>query len=447
MITFQQILTNDIKITYPRPLLTPRESDPMALHINPATGIIAPCSETPCQYGKTYKAMDEANTAREITHTIRYSGMPESYDYSFDKPLEKAIEKGFCKANPGEEFATGQLNLLLHPTAIENLCHMLRHSASEHRKNRIAKTIVHIIKTLGKESGDDFRESYSKHITPHLWGGEMRYKIMEAALSEGATQDELLSSSAELWLYRNSPLHKRAKYLLFAGEQKIEGYKPQEKNCIETYQTSHIAEKFSIDPETLAGNVLAYDIESDTARGYGLRPTKSQITEIVLCDHKQTNIISGDEKFILESFKNIMNAKASGGFVTLAGWNNHLFDNIFLQTRAEYHGIGEWGGKLQWADNFTSFEPCGPGTNPQKMSWAAPGGTMEDVDVFQEKVKKDLANGEKQIVGLKEFSMQNGANPIQVNRNEMHLLSAEDRRDYSLSDGICTLFAYSLMKK
>ena len=417
----------------------------MAFHISPATGIVIPChGETHCEPGEaTYPTRAEALEARELSITIQHGGAPQHYDYSFDAPLELAVEHGFRRASPGEDLESAQVSMLLHPQAVHAITRSLKYLQRDKVRRRVGRALAWIAKELGARQGVDIRRSYLENIAPHLHGEENIATFMEALMAREATPGDLLHTSASLWMSRSSPFHGRAKYLLFSGSGTPTGYTPQNNLTTARRSTAEIAGKLGVDSTMLPRGVLAFDLETDTRNGFGLLPMRSQITEIVLSDAQDTLVLSGDERMILEAFRDELNSRARSGAFTLAGWNNHLFDNIFLQSRAEHHLIHGWRGRLSPVENSTPFEPCGPTGVAHSFSWGD--SSMEDVDLFQERARQNALGGNGHMDSLKDFLSAHDAHPIRVERNTMHLLGDEERLDYALSDGICTLRAHSLL--
>lgn len=374
---------------------------------------------------------------------------PWSRDESFDALLKEATSGGFSKSSVNYPERMGeQIALLRHPVAVSLLADKLAVQNYEYRKDKLAKVLVWIVRQEAEDRRESVFSYFHREVEPLLKTAESRSRVqsMLAGRQEEASTEELLDASASLWLYKHAPFSDRVKFLLFCDEDEVSGYVPREDENFQEYDNSGVVGSMNVSLGDLPAGFIAYDIETDTANGYGLRPTRSQITEIVLSSHDKSWVLSGDEKFILTKFAEMLNELPSG--TTLVGWNNHSFDNLSLQTRAQFHGIKNWRGRLIPVRNSTNFQSAGPSRDNQSLEWVnSSGAVLSDRDLFQEKTVFDLRRGERFTLGLKNFLKSFDCNPIQVDRSRLHLLSEQERVDYVLSDGIATLRALTELER
>lgn len=261
----------------------------------------------------------------------------------------------------------------------------------------------------------------------------------EQANSVTSTHDkDLLHEVAFRLFKKGGPLHERALATLQKENQTISGYRHKVQQDKLVYDTHEVAARLNVDAQEFSSDVIAYDIETDTSRGYGLRAHKAQITEIVLSSRGESIVLAGDEKYILTEFANYMNSLDRSK--TLVGWNNRGFDNLFLDFRARHHGIENWGATLIDIEEDGPYPPISGFNHRAALAWVSPEGVRhDDRDIFQE-VYEQNGNVAR---GLKPHARSLGATPIVVDRNNMHVLSEDERKAYTLSDGIMTLFVES----
>lgn len=412
-------------------------------HVNAATGGVVPCGNISCPV-EHFQAKEEAIAHQEAHHaTLFHLQQERCPDPLFDKALEKAIAGGFVRASSDyPQHTEAQLSILLTPTGFSYMADNISASASDYLKTQHAKAVAWATTEFARLHHMDVKQAYRIFTEDKLRTKTAQARVLEELAHASYSTDDILKAAGNLWIYRDSPFHQRAKRLLFTDSFEVRGYEPQDVRTSEVAPHKTILSRMKVKARDLPKGVLAFDIETDTSRGFGLRPLLTQITEVVVSSREQSWIFAGDEKHILQEFTKLLNDQKEP--VILAGWNNWCFDNIVLQTRAEHHDIEDWGGLLEEAVNSTVFEPVGPSSFAQAFIWVTPEGiTLRDLDIFQEKVILDRARGERYTQGLKPFVESLGCEPVKVDRQRLHELSADERRNYVLSDGVSTLRAYT----
>lgn len=408
-------------------------------HINPATGAVVPCGlRESCGVSKRlhYGSLGEARRARVARLQVRGHGVARE-DRALDEALSKVVASGFTKASnhgtPG--LLEDQVALLLEPEALAYLGEKVSTTTSAYLRTRFSRALAWVSHRWATLKNLTPLVAYHQVVEEHVLTTAARTLVMQDIQGPLASHEDLLYVSSKLWLFRNTPFHQRAKDLLVAQDTVMDGYVHQEVKVFQEFENSAAVPRLKMHLDDLPEGVLAYDVETDTSRGFGLRPHRTQITEVVLSTKETSWVAAGDERFILEKFAEVLNSLP--GNYLLSGWNNWCFDNIMLQSRAEYHGVSGWRGALTPTENKTLFEPVGPTSAAQALTW----GPLEDRDVFQEKTTLDLSQGMRYTRGLKPFLESLGCEPVKVDRNKLHELPPEERTAYVLSDGLSTLRA------
>lgn len=426
----------------------------MALfHLNLATGNVMECPTVrECKMGLSpadhYMTKEDADSAREAALSITHaSARLIPTDPEFDRALGRAVEGGFVRASKDlPENYEAQLELLFTPTAIKHLADELCIASGSSKKERIARALAWIVREFSLAEQVDERSAYSAHVEGFVRTRDARERVLAALRSSQFSSEDALNLASSMWMYRHSRFHQLAKTLLFETPHLVTGYSRKRERASIELDNSKTLEKLSIDVDSLPDDALAFDVETDTENGFGLRPTRTQITELVVSSRFTSWVFSGDEQYILEQFAELLNSQERN--VALVGWNNRCFDNIALQTRAEYHETPGWNCVLYPAENLSVFEPAGPTYDAQSLRWVTPGGIiLEDIDVFQEKVALDRERGERYSPGLKRFVESLGVRPVKVDRQKLHEMSDSDRQDYVLSDGLSTLAAWGAVRE
>lgn len=419
-------------------------------HVSPATNVVSRCEDPdrcPVGVARVRHYRDPESAFRNREAAVEMDSYIDPLPQSFEDALLVAAQGGFVSATPAyPKFMDSQMDLLLDPFAIEYLATKLCVIPGEKKRSQYASVLTWVVTTLSSRTGSSPERIYEENVEPFLLTTSARRRVEDAIrMSDVASSSDVLSFAGRLWLFRRSPYHSRAKLLLFGSEGMPDGYTPKTEKVYEEIDNTASMRKMNVDLSKIPDNVFGYDIETDTSRGFGLRPTRSQITEVVLSSRNKSWVFAGDERHILESFAAKLNEQPKGSVIV--GWNNRCFDNIALQTRAEFHDIRGWGGKLESSMNYTAFSSVGPLAEPQSLVWRTPvGDLLGERDVFQMKAQVDAANGNRFTRGLKPFVQSLGCRPVTVDRARLHELSPEERSAYVLSDGLMTLQALSAVE-
>lgn len=243
-----------------------------------------------------------------------------------------------------------------------------------------------------------------------------------------------------LYAKKDSPLHAKARLIEKRYTSTITGYVPGQPHT-STLDTAALARSMNADLSAVPDNAVAVDIECDTTNGFGLQPHRAQITEMVICAKDKTIVLAGDERHILQRFADYMNSRSTA--IEVDGWNTSGFDLPFLQVRASYHAenLQGWNMELRDAQLSSGYAPVGGYENNQSMSWTTPSGHVhQDKDIFVE--IKNSAIDTQGMFRLKGLAKQWGMNPVELDRENLHSYSQEEREAYVASDGIATLFTY-----
>lgn len=205
-----------------------------------------------------------------------------------------------------------------------------------------------------------------------------------------------------------------------------------------TLLTAEAASSVRADLTGLPANVTALDIETDNSAGFGLDPGNGQITELVLVNSVQTIVFGGDERHILQGLADYLNTRPAGE--ELNGWNTHGFDFPFLGVRAAMHAehLDGWGLELTDSAVLGTYGVVGGFEQPQAATWTTPAGAVHhDVDVML--TIKNAKLRRRGQGGLKPTARAFGAEPIELDRANLHLYTDAERIGYVASDGLVTL--------
>lgn len=401
-------------------------------HSSSVTGNTVACSDADlCRESVHFSQKEAADSflKRRIESNLALTSSDSTPE--LDAILKKSVASGFVRGSSSDALGEAQLKILSSPKALVLLSEEFSKYCSDSSRESLARIIKY---GLNRCRGKVFLP-LSKQSIAYI-----------EEVEEESSREVLLDAALKLWHKRDSPLHERAKALLLYEDLSISGYYPKDYSEVKKFNTADWCDRLSIDYSDLPVNAISYDLEVSTSEGLGLRPRRAQITEIVLAMKDETWVLSGDEKFILKEFSSILSSQSKN--TVLVGWNNHCCDNIFLQTRAEFHELSEWRGVLYPTGNFGEFEPYSLNSEAQSLQWSTfNGSVLEDLDLFQERVKSNLATGVKNTVGLKSFVKSLGCSPIEVDRQNIHKLSPAMREAYVVSDGLCTLRAYREFQK
>lgn len=205
---------------------------------------------------------------------------------------------------------------------------------------------------------------------------------------------------------------------------------------ITKFTTESILSSFNLSKADLRPGVLAYDIETDTSENMGLRPLSTVITDVSIATSRWCWSIAGREDRVLSAFADIVNEHSSD---VLVGWNNHSFDDVTLQTRAQMNDLRNWPWMLKERVNFGPFVSSSVNLSNVSLSNCR----TSTHDMFQVRAKQSVLEGRRDFVGLKAYSLSKGRNPRRENQAQLHRLDERRRSRYCLSDALMTLAAWS----
>lgn len=374
-------------------------------HYNSTTSVVSQCrhpqtcvipEELHAESKPSVDVLKQASLEQSLKET------EEITDTDFVKILKKCVQHGFSK------YCRHTKDLILTTTGAKYVSQ--QHALNPSRLT--AKILQHIavyghIKTIKK-----FNPNFKPDLTY-------------------VSKQEVHDYSLTLWYWRDTPYHNLAKELL---KQDYRFAKNTSKTFfkIDEHNTRSVAQELNINACDLPEKTLAYDIETCTRKGNGLRPDKSFITDISIATREHTWVLTGNEENILKEFANIFESHPNHMKI---GWSNWLFDDIFLQSRAEFLNLREWNMNLtEVSENHSSFSPVGVSHNPQALTH----NHKQTIDLFQTLSKETMMKAQ----GLKDFVAGLGCAPIIVDRQALHMLSPEERKLYVMSDAVSTLRAF-----
>lgn len=187
--------------------------------------------------------------------------------------------------------------------------------------------------------------------------------------------------------------------------------------------------------------LTALDIETDTspltedekAAGYtarGLDPRITRITSIALySDGGITSVFADSEEAILASTRYVLAELNPSILVT---WNGAVFDLPFISDRAARHGI--WL-PLNLTPNpliVPKYEPTPGHAGGYSATW----GNAKHIDIAY--VVRDSAKLRGVKWSLKPYAQSIGLDPVEVDREKMHLLTKAEETRYVASDAKVT---------
>ncbi len=197
-----------------------------------------------------------------------------------------------------------------------------------------------------------------------------------------------------------------------------------------------------------AAHVYSFDIETDTSvqadgRQYGLEPLNAGITEISLA--WDPSVLPGggavfatgyglNEADIIMEFDKMLYGLPPG---LLVGWNSSFFDLPFILTRAEALGIGHRLHLHAQPGLVPKYDP----TPPHTCGYSAVWGTSTPIPHQHLDIQWHYEAAAKLLGikwGLKPVAVAYGLDMVEVDRENMHLLTADKRRAYALSDAVGT---------
>lgn len=178
-----------------------------------------------------------------------------------------------------------------------------------------------------------------------------------------------------------------------------------------------------IHPDTVYG----LDIETDTSRG-GLDPNLAGIVAVALSGEGWSRVFDGPEKQLLLELDHAIADLAPGVLVT---WNGARFDLPFLADRARRAGVRLGLDLIADARSRSQRDPLPGHTGGYLGRWY----THHHLDAYAV-YRADVGASLGLPCGLKPLARMLGLTPVEVDRTEIHELTAAQLGDYVASDAI-----------
>jgi len=173
--------------------------------------------------------------------------------------------------------------------------------------------------------------------------------------------------------------------------------------------------------------VYGLDIETDTAAG-GLDPRSAAIVAIALSGSGWTAVFDGAEADLLRSVDLKLDELAPGVIVT---WNGSRFDLPFIHDRAARCEV-KLGLRMRPDDRYRNSRDPMPGhLGGYRASWYE----HEHLDAYLV-YRNDVGASLNLPCGLKRIARMVGLDPVVVDRESIHTLSAEELAEYVASDAV-----------
>ena len=192
--------------------------------------------------------------------------------------------------------------------------------------------------------------------------------------------------------------------------------------------------------------LIAIDIETDTSTividgeevGLGLDPRIGAIVSIAVKSRKGSRVWSVEdgttEEDIIAGLADYLQSLEPS---TLVSWNGSIFDFPFIETRARILGLNTGLECEADPDAVPKYEPTPGYEGGVKATWKAVGGTHDHIDAAY--LLKDYCEENRVKWSLKPVAAHLGMNPVEVDREAIHLLTKEELEEYVLSDVNVTL--------
>ncbi len=181
----------------------------------------------------------------------------------------------------------------------------------------------------------------------------------------------------------------------------------------------------------------AFDIETDTTTG-GLDPAASRITSIAVArPDGEAEFFEHDDEF--QMLRDLDTYMKDAGLGYLAGWNSAVFDIPFLLSRNTITAAERRQPRpiqtLKTALDpkiFIKYQVMPGHRGGYRATWAG----LMHVDIMP--AFKEFAEAQGISGSLKPVARAHGLQMIEVDRSQMHLLSAQELHDYVASDVLGT---------
>lgn len=186
--------------------------------------------------------------------------------------------------------------------------------------------------------------------------------------------------------------------------------------------------------------IYGFDIETDNSNGFGLVPAKSSITEIAIDTANGGEVFTGNERTILRDFEEYLGTLESG---ILVPWNGAFFDVPFITDRwqaVNWMYPNGWNLTLdpQLAPKYNPLDGHDGGYNAYWLNRAGTHHAMLDMAYVYKAYAGDLASERgvplNKVWSLKPVCTSLGIPMIELDRENLHLYTEQERKEYCLSD-------------
>ncbi|RZV46636.1 MAG: hypothetical protein EX269_06845 [Acidimicrobiales bacterium] len=171
------------------------------------------------------------------------------------------------------------------------------------------------------------------------------------------------------------------------------------------------------------------DIETDTTTG-GLDPATAAIVAVALAGDGWQRVFDGPEHHLLTELDTAIRELDPGVLVT---WNGSRFDLPFLADRANLHDQ-QLGLRIVADRRFRTYRDPLPG---HEGGYVAAWYHHQHLDAYQV-YRRDVGASLGLPCGLKPLARMVGLRPVEVDRENIHRLSAAELAEYVASDAVLT---------
>lgn len=168
--------------------------------------------------------------------------------------------------------------------------------------------------------------------------------------------------------------------------------------------------------------LVGFDIETDTASG-GLDPETAAVVATAVSTDSCDEVFTGDEAELLAKTDHFLSTIPTGYLVT---WNGSTFDLPFVARRAELLGI-DLG--LELSDDPSRGSRHEPDRRAVRGRWH----NLVQLDGYV-LYRADVGRSLGLSCGLKPLARLVGMDPVELDREALHLASAEEVDAYVASD-------------
>ena len=186
--------------------------------------------------------------------------------------------------------------------------------------------------------------------------------------------------------------------------------------------------------------IYGFDIETDNSEGFGLVPEKSRVTEIAIDTASGGEVFAGNERTILRDFEAYLGTLEPG---LLVPWNGAFFDVPFITDRwAAVNWMYENGWNLTLDPQLVpKYNPTPGHEGGYTAYWLNRAGVhhaMIDMAYaykpYAAKVAAQRGVDLNKVWSLKPVCTSLGIDMVELDRENLHLYTDEERKEYCLSD-------------